>query len=73
MKQPIYAIEDRLVGFHGPMLGVNEEQMLRDFSIYLSNKNEKERADLSLYYLGEFDTESGQIEPCVPARFIERG
>lgn len=66
MIQPIYAIRDMIVEFHSPMLGVNDDQMKRDFKVYCQNKAELERADLQLYKIGSFDTITGRIEPIEP-------
>ena len=66
MKQPIYAIRDMLVEFHAPIVGVNDEQMKRDFKVFCSNKAELEQNDLQLYKIGEFDTATGHIQPIEP-------
>lgn len=66
MKQPIYAIRDMLVEFHAPMVGVNDEQMIRDFKVFCSKKAELERPDLQLYKIGEYDTVTGKITPIEP-------
>lgn len=66
MLQPIYAIRDMLVEFHAPMVGVNDEQMKRDFRVFCTNKAEIEKKDLQLYKIGTFDTETGKITPCEP-------
>lgn len=67
MKQPIYAIRDMLVEFHAPIVGVNDDQMKRDFKVFCEGKAELEKADLQLYKIGEFDTTTGHITPCEPA------
>ena len=61
MLQPMYAIRDMVVEFHAPMVGVNDQQMIRDFKVYCSNKAELEQKDLQLYKVGEFDTTTGKI------------
>lgn len=66
MKQPIYAIRDMLIEFHAPMVGVNDDQMCRDFLVYCEKKADLEKADLQLYKIGEFDTITGKITPCEP-------
>lgn len=66
MKQPIYAIRDMVIEFHAPMVGVNDNQMRRDFAVYCSKKAEIEKADLQLYKIGEFDSVTGKITPCEP-------
>ena len=66
MKQPIYAIRDMVVEFHAPIVGVNDEQMKRDFKVYCTTKAELERNDLQLYKIGEYDTVTGKINPIEP-------
>lgn len=70
MIQPIYAIRDMVVEFHAPIMGVNDDQMKRDFKVYCSNKAELERADLQLYKIGSFDTVTGKIEAIEPEFMI---
>lgn len=50
-----------IVEFHAPMVGVNDEQMIRDFKVYCSKKAELEQKDLQLYKIGDFDTVTGKI------------
>lgn len=66
MVQPIYAIRDMLIEFHAPIVGVNDEQMKRDFKVYCQNKTDIEKNDLQLYKIGEFDTTTGHIQPIEP-------
>lgn len=66
MLQPIYAIRDMIVEFHAPIVGVNDDQMKRDFKVFCNNKAELEKADLQLYKIGHFDTVTGKIEPIEP-------
>lgn len=72
MKQPMYAIRDMIVEFHAPIMGVNDEQMKRDFKVFCEKKAELEKADLQLYKIGTFDTVTGKIEPIEP-QFIMGG
>lgn len=72
MKQPIYSIRDMLVEFHAPIVGINDEQMKRDFKVFCDKKAEIEKADLQLYKIGEFDTVTGHITSCEP-EFIMGG
>lgn len=66
MVQPIYAIRDMVVEFHAPMVGVNDEQMKRDFKVYCNTKAELEQKDLQLYKIGSFDTVTGKITGIEP-------
>lgn len=61
-----------LVEFHAPIVGVNNDQMIRDFMVYCQNKAELERNDLQLYKIGEYDTITGHIQPCEP-EYIKGG
>lgn len=61
-----------LVEFHAPMVGVNDEQMIRDFQVFCNTKSEIEKKDLQLYRIGEFDTKTGMIIPCEP-EYIKGG
>lgn len=72
MVQPVYAIRDMLVEFHAPIVGVNDEQMIRDFLVFCNTKTEIEKKDLQLYKIGEFDTKTGIIVPCEP-EYIKGG
>lgn len=66
MLQPIYAIRDMVVEFHAPIVGVNDEQMKRDFKVFCSQKAELEQKDLQLYKIGSFDTVTGKITGTEP-------
>ena len=66
MKQPIYCIRDMLIEFHAPIIGVNDDQMKRDFKVFCEKKAEMEKNDLQLYKIGEFDTTTGHIQACEP-------
>ena len=62
MKQPVFSIQDILVGFHAPMVAANEMAMKRDFTEWCMNKSENQRADLRLFKIGDFDDQKGTIE-----------
>lgn len=72
MIQPIYSIRDMLVEFHAPIVGINNDQMIRDFLVFCQNKADIEKNDLQLYKIGEFDTTTGHIQPCEP-EYIKGG
>lgn len=72
MIQPIYAVRDMLVEFHAPIVGINDDQMIRDFKVYCSNKAEMEKKDLQLYKIGNYDTVTGKITPWEP-EFLKGG
>ena len=64
MKLPMYAIKDELNGFTSPIPFMKEElarRYLKDQ--FMSNptiKNTPE--DFSIYYIGEYDTETGDFK-----------
>lgn len=72
MKINIYSIKDNVAGFLQPTYSLYETQALRDFS-YACNQpglmNFKPE-DYSLWYVGSFDTETGEVESIVPKLII---
>lgn len=70
MKYPMYAIRDQKVGFMvPPMCDQSDQSAVRNFS-YSINGNDGvmnySPADFDLFKIGEFDTEKGEIIPCMP-------
>lgn len=78
MKMPVLSVRDSLVGFGSPFTAVNKDVAVRGFtnSVIKAWSNSDDTVnpeDLSLFMVGEFDTDSGSIsgcEPCVLARGI---
>lgn len=76
MNMPVLSVRDSLVGFGSPFTSVNKDVAIRGFtnSIIRAWSDENDPVspeDLSLFMVGEFDTDSGTIsgcEPCVLAR-----
>ena len=78
MKMPVLSVKDCLVGFGSPFTSVNKDVAIRGFnnSIIQSLKDGDSNypcnpEDLSLYLVGEFDCDTGDIspiEPCVLVR-----
>lgn len=78
MKKGIYSLQDRLNGFMSITIDDKDEIAIRGFqhalacaprdSLFMTNPD-----DYSLYKIGEFDTDSGQITPIVPPLFLMRG
>lgn len=63
MKQCVYCLKDRIGWFQQIMSFMSDDLAIRWFSVYLSNTDSKQIADdLSLYRIGEFNVESGQIK-----------
>ena len=65
MVYPIYSINDALVGFQSPTIMNNDAFALRAFSENFSDV--KNPADYSLWKIGDFDSDTGEIIPCVPS------
>ena len=64
MKISIYSIHDALNGFGNPTLQNNDASAMRQFAEVF--KDIYSPQDYSLYKLGEFDTDSGEIETIIP-------
>lgn len=64
MKLKLYAIKDTLNGYSCPIPFLSEELALRYFKIQMREnptmKNIPE--DFSLYYMGEFNPETGKLQ-----------
>lgn len=69
MIYPIYSVRDSLTGFKTITIGDNDAESMRGFahacysqdSLMNSHPN-----DYTLYRIGELNTDTGEIEPCVP-------
>lgn len=75
MKYPIYSYRDTKVGFMPPQCDQTEQAAVRGFGFAVNGNNgimNYSPADFDLYKLGEFDTETGNIEAIMP-QFIVNG
>ena len=69
MKFPVYSIRDVHTGFMQPTIEQNDAVASRNFShavmqsASLMNSHAK---DYSLYCIGEFELETGEMIPCIP-------
>lgn len=72
MVSRVYSIRDRKSGLYGtPFFSVNDECATRDFKrICNSEVNEFIAEDLELFYLGEFNNETGVVEGEDNAMFL---
>lgn len=64
MKLGLYAMRDNVQGFLLPQAFVNDATSLREFQLLCSKKDTVygfRPSDFSLYKIGEFDTETGDI------------
>lgn len=76
MKYGLYAIRDVKTGFMTPTMDVNDESAARNFYHAVQNSEGilyTFASDFSLFRIGEFDSESGQVEPLIPIVFVADG
>lgn len=68
MVYKIYVMRDQMTGFMTPTFELNDSVAIRNFKFAL-NKNDLLYANAThfdLYYLGEYDTESGHLKSYEP-------
>lgn len=75
MKQRLYSIRDRKVGYMQPVIRQNDEVAVRDFFLTLSQTDSDNvfkiyPADFDLYFVGYFDSESGEFEHVLPVFLV---
>ena len=73
MKYPLFCVRDVKVGFGQPMVHMSDQVAIRDFSYKINQPNSLMDAfpgDFDLYQVGVFDTDSGEIEKCLPVFII---
>lgn len=66
MKTKLYSYRDSLVGFGPVMVENNEQTAIRGFSFAVNNASGMmgfSPKDYDLYYIGEYDTDSGYVDP----------
>lgn len=69
MKFGIFSIRDQFTGFMSPVLDQNLASAKRNFELTLKHSEgimNFKPADFDLMYVGVFDSETGEIEPCPP-------
>lgn len=69
MKYPVFAIRDEKVGFMFPQCDQGERSAIRGFSFAVNNPEgimNFSPKDYDLFRIGEFDSEKGTIEGCLP-------
>lgn len=73
----IYAIRDiKAAAFAPPFFMQRDEMAIRAFSDAIKDPNHqmsRHAEDYELFHLGEFDDESGKVEPVVGPRFLANG
>lgn len=69
MRYPICCMRDQLTGFMNPFVAANIEVAQRDFKILINDDKQSLHYNpqhFDLYKVGEFDTDTGKIEPIEP-------
>ena len=71
MKQRLYSIRDKKVGYMQPVFRQNDAAAIRDFVATVSLSDAESMlnlcpSDFDLYFVGYFDDESGELEHCLP-------
>lgn len=75
MKKRLYAIRDNKASFWSPQEDMNNSTAIRNFA-YLLNNNQIvgfAPTDYDLYFVGEFDSDTGALIPANPIEFVEHG
>lgn len=65
----LYSIRDRKAGFLVPTHDINDETAQRNFAYAIQRADSMYLAfpdDYDLYYVGQYDTDSGEIAGCIP-------
>lgn len=69
MKVCVYSVRDLINGYGQPFTSSNDAAATRDFKLALSRKDSLlyvSCEDFDLMRIGEFDDETGMLEPCAP-------
>lgn len=72
----LYCIRDVKTGFMQPVMEANDQAAIRNFYHAVQNSDGilyTFASDFSLFRIGEFDSESGNIEPLIPIRLVADG
>lgn len=76
MKYPMYAIRDIKTTFFPPQVANNEEEAKRNFAMMVNNPSGVigfAPKDFDLFYVGEWDSEKGVMDPVIPIVFVVTG
>lgn len=69
MKLHLYAIRDSKTGYFAPSAEVNDFVAVRNFEHAVTNGDSllfSHSDDFDLFKIGEYDSDSGIVAPCVP-------
>lgn len=70
MSYEMFTIYDKVTGlFSSPFVSINKNAAVRSFKAMLANDPYK-ATDCQLYKIGEFDNQTGLIQPCGTPDFI---
>lgn len=76
MKFKVFSIRDDLTGFMTPTVEISVPVAVRNFEhavLHAGSLFDSHPGDFNLYYLGEFDTDSGVLIPCDPIERVASG
>lgn len=74
MNYQMYSIYDKVSGLYSePFVSLNDATATRSFNQRIKANPLAEPTDFELYSLGVYSSESGQIVPSSPVRFICKG
>lgn len=76
MTVNLYGIRDCHTGFMSPQVDMNDETAKRNFAMSVNNNPGVlgfRPADFDLYYLGQFNTDNGELVPVSPIEFVVNG
>lgn len=73
MVNPVYSIRDSKGDFWAPRVFQNEPSAVRDLAMVANetgNVISFAPRDFELYYVGDFDSETGKLIPCEVLKFV---
>lgn len=78
MKLNLYSIKDNKTGFMHPQVDMNHKSAIRNFELTLATVSGDTvmgfcPEDFDLYYIGQFDNESGIVSALPTPEFIKSG
>lgn len=78
MKMNLYSIKDSKTGFMHPQVDLNHKSAIRNFELTLATVSGDTimgfcPEDFDLYFVGEFDNESGLVSPLSAPELIKVG
>lgn len=75
MIKKLYSINDKLTGYLSPMIDIDDFTATRNFEFACKNNDMMNfrPSDYSLYSIGEFNSDSGELIANIPPKFIVSG